>query len=395
MMSPRSKKEYIETIYLRYRDASRSQKALILDEFCATLGYHRKHAIRVLRKFKRFRKTKTKRPGRAPLYSQPQILKPLKKIWLAANLPCSKRLKIILPLWTPGYIQSFGPLPPKVVEALSHISPATIDRILSPTRIHYKKRGRSTTKPGTLLRNQIPIKTNQWEESRPGFLEADTVAHCGDSLTGLFAYTIDTVDIATGWTEQRAVWGKGETGVLQQIQDIESSLPFPLLGFDCDNGSEFLNHHLYRHFSQRKKPVQFTRSRAYHKQDNAHIEQKNWTHIRQWLGYERLDHPRIVPLLNNLYRHEWRLFHNFFCPSAKLLAKERIGSKTLKRYDSPKTPYQRILDSPFISSQTKLSLAKQLASLNPFVLRKAMEEKIKKIFPPISKPLSPTNDPSR
>ena len=394
-MSPRSKKEYIETIYLRYHNASRNQKTLILDEFCATLGYHRKHAIRVLRKFKRFRKTKTKRPGHVPLYSQPHILKPLKKIWLAANLPCSKRLKIILPLWIPGYIQSFGPLPPKVVEALSHISPATIDRILSPTRIHYKKRGRSTTQPGTLLRNQIPIKTNQWDESRPGFLEADTVAHCGDSLAGMFAYTIDAVDIATTWTEQRAVWGKGETGVLEQIQDIESSLPFPLLGFDCDNGSEFLNHHLFRHFHQRPNPVHFTRSRAYHKQDNAHIEQKNWTHIRQWLGYERLDHPQVVPLLNNLYRHEWRLFHNFFCPSVKLLAKERIGSKTLKRYDSPKTPYQRIIDSPLISPPTKQSLAKQLASLNPFVLRNAMEEKIKKIFLTASKPLPPTNDPSR
>jgi hypothetical protein len=395
MMSPRSKKEYIETIYLRYRNASRNQKALILDECCATLGYHRKHAIRMLKRFKRFRKTKTKRPGRAPFYSQPSILKPLKKIWLAANLPCSKRLKIILPLWIPGYIQSFDPLSPEAVEALSHISPATIDRILSPTRIHYKKRGRSTTKPGTLLRNQIPIKTNQWNESRPGFLEADTVAHCGDSLAGMFAYTLDSVDIATGWTEQRAVWGKGETGVLEQIHDIESSLPFPLLGFDCDNGSEFLNHHLYRHFSQRKKPVQFTRSRAYHKQDNAHIEQKNWTHIRQWLGYQRFDDPLIVPLLNHLYTQEWKLFHNFFCPSAKLLAKERIGSKTLKRYDSPKTPYQRIIDSPCISPPIKQSLTKQLESLNPFMLRKAMEEKIKKIFLATSKPLPPTNDPSR
>ena len=394
-MSPRSKKEYIETIYLRYRDASRSKKGLILDEFCATLGYHRKHAIRALKKFKRFRKTKTRRPGRTPFYSQPQILKPLKKIWLAANLPCSKRLKVILPLWIPGYIQSFGPLPPRTQEALSRISPATIDRILSPTRIHYKKRGRSTTKPGTLLRNQIPIKTNQWDESRPGFLEADTVAHCGDSLTGMFAYTIDAVDIATGWTEQRAVWGKGETGILEQIHDIEAALPFPLLGFDCDNGSEFLNRHLYRHFSQRKIPVQFTRSRAYHKEDNAHIEQKNWTHVRQWLGYQRLDNPQIVPLLNLLYTHEWRLFHNFFCPSTKLLAKERIGSKTLKRYDSPKPPSQRIIDSPLISPQTKISLTKQLASLNPFVLRNAMEEKIKKIFLTASKPLPPTYDPSR
>ncbi len=394
-MSPRSKREYVEAIYIRYRNASRKQKGSILNEFCATLNFHRKHAIRLLRKFKRFRKTKTKRPGRAPFYSQPSILKPLKKIWLTANLPCSKRLKAILPLWIPGYTQSFGPLPPEVLKALSHISPATIDRLLSPTRSHYKKRGRSTTKPGTLLRNQIPIQTNQWNESRPGFLEADTVAHCGESLTGMFAYTLDTVDIATGWTEQRATWGKGESGVLAQIKDIEKSLPFPLLGFDCDNGSEFLNHHLHRHFTQRKKTIQFTRSRAYHKQDNAHIEQKNWTHIRQWLGYQRFDNPEIAPLLNHLYTQEWKLFHNFFCPSVKLLAKERLGSKTIKRYDSPKTPYQRILESPSISPQTKQSLSKQLASLNPFMLRKTMEEKIKKIFLACSKPNPSLNDPSR
>jgi len=394
-MSPRSKKEYIESIVERYKKATRKQKTLILDEFCSTLQFHRKHAIRTLKNFKRFRKPKNNKRGRKPIYAHPAILKPLKKIWLTANLPCSKRLKPILPLWLPGYLQSFGPLPPKVLQALSRISPATIDRILSPTRIHYKKRGRATTKPGTLLRNQIPIQTNQWNESRPGFLEADTVAHCGDSLSGMFAYTIDTVDIATGWTEQRAIWGRGETGVLQQIQDIESSLPFPLLGFDSDNGSEFLNNHLYRHFSQRISPVQFTRSRAYHKQDNAHIEQKNWTHVRQWIGYERLDNPLSVSLLNTLYTQEWRRFHNFFCPSTKLLAKQRIGSKTLKHYDSPKTPFQRIIDSPHVSPQTKRNLSKQLESLNPFVLRKAMEEKIKNIFLLPPKPLPPPNGPSR
>jgi len=381
-MSPRSKKEYIEAIYLRYKNASRKQKTPILNEFCATLKLHRKHAIRLLRKFKRFQKAKNKKPGRAPFYSQPSILKPLKKIWLTANLPCSKRLKAILPLWIPGYTQSFNPLPPEVAEALSRISPATIDRILSPTRTHYKKRGRTTTKPGTLLRNQIPIKLNQWDESRPGFLEADTVAHCGNSLLGMFAYTLDCTDITTGWTEQRAVWGKGETGILEQIRHIEKSLPFPLLGFDSDNGSEFLNHHLFRHFTKRKEPIQFTRSRTYHNEDNAHVEQKNWTHVRQWIGYDRLDKPQTVPLLNDLYTQEWRLFHNFFCPSAKLLQKERIGSKTLKHHDSPKTPYQRILESPHISPQVKQTLSKQLASLNPFMLRKSMDEKLKKSSSP-------------
>ena len=183
-MSPRSKKEYIEAIFLRYKKASRQEKTVILDEFCATCGYHRKHAIRLLRRFKRFINPKAKKRGRAPFYQRDVILKPLKQIWLAANLPCSKRLKAILPLWLPGYVQLFGPLPLPVLKALKSISASTIDRLLNPIRIQYKKRGRATTKPGTLLRKQIPIKTNQWDESRPGFLEADTVAHCGESLPG-------------------------------------------------------------------------------------------------------------------------------------------------------------------------------------------------------------------
>lgn len=379
-MSPRSKREYTEAIHLRYKNATHQGKTIILDEFCATCGYHRKHAIRVLRRFKRFTKPKAKKRGKPTIYQHEAILKPLKKIWLNANLPCSKRLKVMLPIWLPGYIELFGELSPEVSNALLTISPPTIDRLLKPTRIQYTKRGRSTTKPGSLLRKQIPIKTNQWDESRPGFLEADTVAHCGNSLTGMFAYTIDFVDIATGWTEQRAVWGKGETGVLEQIKNIEKTLPFPLLGFDCDNGGEFLNYHLMRHFTERKRPVQFTRSRAYHKDDNAHIEQKNWTHVRQWLGYERLDDPRVVPLLNNLYTKEWKLFHNFFCPSVKLIAKERIGSKTVKHHDAPKTPYQRIMESPLIQEPVKLSLSKQLENLNPFMLRKNMETKLKNVF---------------
>ena len=379
-MSSRSKREYLEAIYSRYKRANRKEKAIILDEFCTTCNYHRKHAIRLLRRFKRFTKPKHKKKGRKSLYNKDAIIKPLKRIWLAANLPCSKRLKVILSLWLPGYIQSHGKLEKGVIDLLLTISHATIDRILKPVRVKYKGRGRSTTKPGTLLRKQIPIKTNQWDESRPGFLEADTVAHCGTSMAGMFAFTIDGVDIATGWTEQRAVWGKGETDVLVQIKDIEESLPFELLGFDCDNGGEFLNYHLLRHFTERKQPVQFTRSRAYHKDDNAHVEQKNWTHVRQWLGYHRFDNPDIVHLLNDLYKHEWKLFHNFFCPSVKLIAKKRVASKTIKHYDSPKTPYQRIMESPYITDDVKHSLTTVFEKLNPFDLRKAIEEKLKKIF---------------
>lgn len=379
-MSSRSKREYLEAIHRRYKAGTRKQKKLILDEYCAACGYHRKHAIRLLKKFRRFSKPKHKKKGRIPIYQTEDILTPLKRIWLAANLPCSKRLKAVLPLWLPGYAQQYGALTEEATKTILAISPSSIDRLLKPVRVKYKGRGKSTTKPGTLLRKQIPIKTNQWDESRPGFLEADTVAHCGTSMAGMFAFTIDCVDIATGWTEQRAVWGKGETAVVEQIKDIEVSLPFLLQGFDSDNGSEFLNHHLLKYLSDRKQPVQFTRSRAYHKDDNAHIEQKNWTHVRQWLGYHRFDNPEIVPLLNKLYKSEWRLFHNFFCPSVKLIEKQRIASKTIKRYDKPKTPYQRIRESLDITDETKKKLADLIEALNPFVLRKAMEKRLKEIF---------------
>jgi hypothetical protein len=213
-------------------------------------------------------------------------------------------------------------------------------------------------------------------------------------MAGQFAYTLDCVDIATGWSEQRAVWGRGETGVLEQIRDIEKSLPFELLGFDCDKGSEFLNHHLLRHFRSRPKPVNFTRSRAYRKEDNAHVEQKNWTHVRQWIGYDRLDQPQHVEWLNALYCSEWRLFHNFFCPSVKLIQKQQIGSKTIKHHDSPQTPCQRLIDSPHIPQKTKDRLSSQLQTLTPFLLRKTIETKLKKSSNPDINHPSRVNDPS-
>jgi len=379
-MSPRSKREYLAAIVAQYRRVSKKAKTAILNEFCSTCGHHRKHALRLIRTFRRFTQKPPAKRGRKPSYDPEKLLLPLKRIWLAANLPCSKRLKAIIPLWLPGYVRTYGTISQELAGALLRISPATIDRILQPVRATHTKHGRATTKPGTLLKRHIPIKTNQWDESRPGFLEADTVAHCGSSTEGVYAYTLDCVDIATGWTEQRAVWGKNYQDVIDQIKDIERSLPFPILGFDSDNGSEFLNYHLLRYLTARKRPIQFTRSRAYKKDDNAHIEQKNWTHVRQWLGYDRLDDPKAVPLMNELYTTEWRLFQNFFCPSVKLISKERIASKTVKRYDRPLTPYQRVLASTHIDDTTKEKLRTTYKTLNPFDLRKTMEERLKAIF---------------
>lgn len=381
-MSPHAKREYMEKIYLRYKRAKgRAEKSLLITELCLTCNWHRKHAIRALKNFKRFTKPKPKKRGRPSKYNKPSVIEPLKRIWLAANLPCSKRLKAILPLWLPAYAKEFGGLSLDVIKALLGISASSIDRCLEPVRVRYRGRGRSTTKPGTLLRQHIPVKCNQWEESKPGFLEVDTVAHCGDTVAGQYANTIDGVDIATGWTEQRAVWGKGETGVLEQIKNIEENLPFPLLGFDADNGGEFLNKHLFKHFTKRKAPVQFTRSRAYHKDDNAHVEQKNWTHVRLWFGYHRIENPKAVELMNELYTSDaWRLYHNFFLPSVKLIEKKRVASKTIKRYDKPKTPYQRVLESPDIELSVKRALKEQYATANPFRFRKEIEKKLKEIF---------------
>jgi len=222
-MSPRSKKEYLEAVFPRYKQAkTKKQRTKILDEFCAVCGYHRKHAIRLLSQFKRFVKPKPLKRGKPSVYSQPPILQALERIWLDASMPCSKRFVTIIPLWLPHYP---GGLDLNVIKTLKKISAPTIDRVLKHVRKKHKHINISTTKPGTLLRKQIPIKTNQWEKSKPGFLEADTV---------------DFVDIATTWTEQRAVWGKGETDVLEQIKDVEASLPFELKGFDSDNGGEFI-----------------------------------------------------------------------------------------------------------------------------------------------------------
>ena len=388
-MGPKSKYEVTVATYKRYKKANRKQKTLILNEFCATCKYHRKWAIEKLNnfKFKKPKELQKEKRGRPPTYNKDQILEPLKQIWLAANLPCSKYLKNMIPQWLPYYHQEFGQLPMNVCKGLLKISPPTIDRLLHPVRVKFKHRGLSCTKPGTLLRKSIPIKVDQWNEFQPGFVESDTVHHCGTSMAGQYAITVDCVDIASGWTEQRASWGTGHTGVLNQIKDIEQSLPFELLGFDSDCGGEFINKNLVDYFLIRKNPVQFTRSRPYHKDDNSHVEQKNWTHVRQWLGYSRFDHPDIVPLLNELYKSDdWRFFHNFFVPSVKLISKHRIGSKTIKKHDIPKTPYQRLLNSKHLDSKTKGFLKKQYENLNPFQLRKGIEIRLKPIFKLASPP---------
>lgn len=373
-----SRREYLEAIGKRYRKAARKEKSIILGEFCATCGYNRKYAIRLLRK--KLLPAPIRKPGPVPIYPKGQLLLPLKRIWFATDQMCSKKLKAAIPLWLPFYEGEYETLQPDVRQKLLAMSAATIDRLLKPLRALYKK-GRCSTKPGTLLKNQIPIKTHNWDVTKPGYFEADTVAHCGNSMAGDFVFSLTFTDIFSGWTENRAVWGKGSQGVLRQIKNIEERIAFPVLGFDCDNGSEFLNHHLVKYFTDRPKaPVQFTRSRPYRKNDNAFVEQKNWTHVRQLLGYDRFDNPELVPVINELYMNEWGLFNNYFCPTLKLKEKQRINSKYTKKYEPPLTPYQRLLDSDDVSNDAKRILGSVYNSLNPFKLKRNIDDKLKAVF---------------
>jgi hypothetical protein len=370
-----SKREYLLAIWERYQRVGRRFKSKILDEFCAVCGYSRKYAIGLLSRKPRRRQRK---PGPRRRYDG-QVLEPLKVIWLAAEQMCSKRLKAALPLWLPFYEQEHGPLVEPVRKKLLQISAASIDRLLKKERARYRGKGLCGTRPGGLLKHQIPIRTDNDDVDRPGFLEADTVAHCGNSLAGDFIWSITFTDIFCQWTENRATWNKGAEGVLGQVKDVEAHLPFELLGFDVDNGSEFLCFHLCRYLLDRPRPVPLTRSRPYRKNDQAHVEQKNWTHVRQLLGYQRLEQPELVPLINELYR-TWGLLHNFFCPNLKLLSKTRKGAKTIRKYSPPQTPYQRLLESKHLSQEQKQKLQSRFQQLNPLQLKREIEQKLKLVL---------------
>jgi len=377
-MGKNERQAYLKAIQLRYQRARKKAKVTILDEFSCVCGYNRKYAIRLLNQCTKARKKR--RSGPRPIYASAEFLTALKHIWFASDQMCSKKLKAAIPLWLPFYATAYKALTPETQDKLLSISAATIDRVLRPVRVTYGRKGLSGTRPGSLLKNQIPIRTDFWDVTEPGFMEADTVAHCGNSLTGDFAWSLTMTDILTTWTENRATWNKGAEGVLAQIKSIEARLPFALQGFDCDNGSEFLNYHLMRYFTGHPSLTSFTRSRAYKKNDNAHVEQKNWSHVRQLFGYDRIEDPSLVDLMNDLYANDWSLYQNHFCPSMKLQAKKRINSKYYKKYDLPRTPYDRVLASEHVSDSAKEYLRVTHQALNPFILKKNIEKKLRAIF---------------
>jgi hypothetical protein len=282
----------------------------------------------------------------------------------------------MLPEWIPAYEEYERKLPAEVREKLLEASGRTLDRLLEPLRVHGS--GRSLTRPGTILRQQIPIRGSVWEEGKAGWLEVDTVALCGGSVAGEFVWMVDAVDYATTWVEIRAMWGRGQAGTLAALRDMEESLPFELLGLDSDNGGEFLNYHVLSWLQKRPRPVFMTRSRPYKKDDNAHVEQKNWTHIRQSFGYERHDNPEVVEPINALTKGAYGQLLNYFHASLKLEPKERDG-KITRIYREAQTPLSRVLASAEVEPATKRRLEQEKARLNPFALKQEITRSLKEI----------------
>lgn len=378
-MSLSAKREYLAKIHGRYGRAGRLHKTRILDEFCANCGYHRKAALRLLHR--PLEPARRKRPGPKPTYEPTQLLPVLKVIWLESDQLCSKLLKAALPEWLLHYERRYGLLPDEVKKKLLAISPAQIDRLLRPMRVRHPRKGLSATQPGTLLRRQVPIRSGSPDTTRPGAVEVDTVAHCGDTTAGNYVNSLTFTELFSGWTENRAVWNKASRAILSQVRDIEAKVPFGLKSFHSDNGSEFLNWPLHEYLTGRPLKVPWTRSRAYRKNDNAHCEQKNWTHVRQLFGHERFEHPQLVDLMNELYAQPWSAYQNHFRPTFKLLRRDKRGSKTVRIYHKePQTPYQRLLTSPEIPAATKQQLQVEHQRLDPFALKKNIESQLKNFF---------------
>lgn len=362
----------------RYAKASKKQRGVMLDELCALTGYNRSYAARLLRSRARGSPpVRRQRRGRKPTYDR-RLLVPLRKVWATLGGICGKRLAAAM-ADTVAALERHGELNLSEDERLQLLamSARTIDRLLASERRRLRLRGRALTKPGTLLKNQIPIRTfTEWDQSRVGFVEIDLVAHEGGDPRGEFAYSLCVTDVASGWTEPRVVRNRARRWTLEALQDVQASLPFPLLGVDSDNGSEFINAHLASWTAEQQ--ITFTRSRPANKNDSCFVEQKNWSVIRREVGYGRYDSDAERALIAEIYA-DLRLYTNFFLPSMKLLVKQRQGAKVLKRYDRPTTPYRRLLAAGVLDEATKERLAAQYASLNPAALRRRLTDNEKKL----------------
>ena len=392
MLTMKQKQAVSRQVALRYKKAGKKEKGIILSEFTRTTGYNRSYAARVLRqkaKVKIVRQIKTRgfnvvvfEDGRrkkskqkrikAKKYDQ-KVSSVLKKIWVICDCICSKRLGPFLPTVI-LVLERFGEIKvdEKTKKKLLKISPATIDRLLKNTKKSYQfKKGFSTTKPGTLLKNKIKIRTfSDWDDLRPGFFEIDLVAHCGEVNAGEYVFSLNFTDVYSGWVEPEAVMGKSQYRVFNRLKKVEQNLAFPILGIDSDNDSPFINAHLFKYCEINK--ITFTRCRANRKNDQCHVEQKNYSVIRRAIGYNRYDSEEELKIIRELYQN-LRLYVNFFQPVMKLKEKTRNGAKVTKKYDKAKTPYQRLLESKSLNQKVKDKLKAQYVKLNPAWLKRNLE----------------------
>jgi hypothetical protein len=387
-LTMRERRAVTKEIARRYRASRKKEKGVILDEFTALTGYNRAYAVYLLNLHGKrvraggrlfFEVDVRRRVWRRRKSEYESVRGVLVKIWEILGYPCGKRLKPILPEVVTK-LEGFKELilGEEDKEKLFRMSAATIDRLLKEEKKKTALKGRSHTKPGTLLKHQIPIRTfSEWDETKPGYLEVDLVAHEGGDPRGDFIQTLCAVDVCTGWVEIRALKNKAQKWVFSAIDRMRQDLPFDLLGLDSDNGAEFINNQLYRYCLERK--ITFTRSRKYRKNDNCYVEQKNYSVVRKYAGYFRYDREEELKTLSELYEH-LRVYINFFQPVMKQISKVRVGSKVIKRYDIPKTPYQRILDCPEISDAIKENLKARYEGYNPAELHREITRLQKKLL---------------
>jgi len=356
----------IEVLKYRYRHFSKKKKGQVLSELEERFKLDRKYLVRLLTPKAGGRPRNPKRQGRPSKYSDTEFQGALCKVWKITRFMCGRYLKIAMPDWLSAIEEEYGAFSETTRGKLLTISAATMDRYLRDAR---RQHGKCFTRPGNIIRSEIPIQGSVWNITLPGYIECDTVAHCGGSMFADFINSVTTVDIASTWTEVRGTWGRGSSGVIEQLKCIENTLPFTILGYDADNGGEVLNKHVINHFHNRKIPAAVTRSRAYTKNDNAHVEQKNNTVARRYLGYERLDCQELLPLINHYYKDILCPLLNHFYPSNKLKDKQLINSKRKRIYDKPMTPYARIMQSDNVDDDRKSKLQQIHQNLNPVSLR--------------------------